>query len=77
MELTLLGPDCGGVGGFDVIYFLFLFLSNSDSFSFQAWGKKFLEKNPMSLQMIWVSIRILLCYVVIIILFQSLTQTIT
>ena len=38
----------------------FVFLSYSESFSFQAWGKKFWEKNPMNLLMIWVSTRILI-----------------
>lgn len=47
-------------GSFLFFVFVFGILSYSESFSFQAWEKKFLEKNPMSLLMIWVSIRILM-----------------
>jgi hypothetical protein len=52
----------------------FCFLSYSESFSFQAWEKKFLEKNPMSLLMIWVSMRILTCLCNIIIIWYSNLQ---
>lgn len=53
---TLFRTDLWGWG-------LLVCFSNSDSFSFQAWGKKFLAKNPMNLQMIWVSRRTLMCFI--------------
>lgn len=53
------------------IVIVFGLLSYSELFSFQAWKKKYLEKNPMSLLMIWVSIQILMYFCNLINIFYS------